>query len=75
MIEIFTRKLPPTSNHRLMPMCMKGRGRLIKTKKFREWEAEMATVTKLKEWLEAGKEVRLGVGLGDEDHWNVKDIK
>lgn len=42
MIEIFTRKLPPTSNHRLMPMCMGGRGRLIKTKKFREWEAEMA---------------------------------
>merc|ERR1712100_366768 len=41
----------------------------------KEWEAEMATVTKLKEWLEAGKEVRLGVGLGDEDHWNVKDIK
>ncbi len=34
--------LPPTSNHRLMPLCMKGRGRLIKTKKFREWESEAA---------------------------------
>ena len=34
--------LPPTSNHRLMPMCMKGRGRLIKTAKFRGWEKDAA---------------------------------
>tara|TARA_R100001198_G_C5120217_1_gene143337 strand:- start:216 stop:632 length:417 start_codon:yes stop_codon:yes gene_type:complete len=34
--------LPPTANHRLMPMCMKGRGRLIKSPKFRKWEKDAA---------------------------------
>ncbi|MCP4895240.1 MAG: RusA family crossover junction endodeoxyribonuclease [Actinomycetales bacterium] len=34
--------LPPTVNHRLMPMCMKGRGRLIKSPKFRKWEKDAA---------------------------------
>ncbi len=40
MINLLAIKLPPTSNHRLMPLCMGGRARLIKTKKFREWEKE-----------------------------------
>jgi Holliday junction resolvase RusA-like endonuclease len=40
MIDLLAIKLPPTSNHRLMPLCMGGRARLIKTKKFREWEKE-----------------------------------
>ena len=42
MIDLLAIKLPPTSNHRLMPLCMGGRARLIKTKKFREWEKEAA---------------------------------
>lgn len=41
----------------------------------KEWEAEFASVNKIKDWLEAGKEVRLGVGCGDADHWNVKDVQ
>ena len=40
MINLLSIKLPPTSNHRLMPLCMGGRARLIKTKKFRDWEKE-----------------------------------
>jgi len=40
----------------------------------KEWESEMATVTKVKEYLESGKDVRTGVGVGDADVWNAKDI-
>jgi hypothetical protein len=38
----------------------------------KEWESEMATVTKVKEYLESGKDVRTGVGVGDADVWNAK---
>lgn len=41
----------------------------------KEWEAEFASVNKIKEWLESGKEVRCGVGVGEADTWNVKDIQ
>jgi len=40
----------------------------------KEWESEYATVNKVKEWLDSGKEVRLGIGCGDADVWNTKDI-
>lgn len=34
--------LPPTVNHRLMPTCIQGKGRLIKSPKFRKWEKAAA---------------------------------
>jgi len=42
MIQLLEIPLPPTANHRLMPMCMGGRGRLIKSPKFRKWEKDMS---------------------------------
>ena len=40
MIHLIAIAIPPTGNHRLMPICMGGRGRLVKSPKFRKWEKE-----------------------------------
>uniref|UniRef100_A0A6U5ZAP8 Obg-like ATPase 1 n=1 Tax=Guillardia theta TaxID=55529 RepID=A0A6U5ZAP8_GUITH len=41
----------------------------------KEWQAEVDTANKVLQWLAEGKEVRLGVGVGDADYWTTKDIQ
>jgi obg-like ATPase 1 len=40
----------------------------------KEWQAEMDSCNKIMAWLDDGKDVRLGIGQGDADHWNNKDV-
>ncbi len=59
---LFTLPLPPTSNHRLIPIVRHGRLRLITAPSMRKWKAEAASLLEPCDHFTTGK-VRLDLTI------------